>query len=311
MRHIALALVALAVPLSALADKAVDPARAQRIADALALAAQGPLLPQQIETVESEIAVARTEDPLLALALLDTLARHRALTENAVEQTCQIALSADLDPSLRRQAISTLDDVLIPIPEATLASLASDDVIGEMAQAVLLAPPSFANVVFEQPELRDGCTILVHGSFNSPTGSTWWQRDSGFVLHLDQWVGNVWRIVDDSGARVITLYPFSWPASRPTEGSLNAAGGLIASNLQDLLRNTPPPIDIIAHSHGGNVVIKALAQIAWSDPPPQVRNLILIATPHILDDGQLHHWPQDDTHPFYSCYERVINIQSS
>lgn len=160
----------------------------------------------------------------------------------------------------------------------------------------------------------NGCTLVIHGSFSTETVEDWWRRSGGFLQHLDREVGNVWRIVDDGGERVITLYPFSWPSLRPTGEMLTKLGSQVADNLRDIARNDPPPIDIIAHSHGGNVIVHALAEVAAElqrnpeIPVVHVRHLIFLGTPHIVRHERLRHWPDDPEHPFYSIYDRVINL---
>jgi len=159
----------------------------------------------------------------------------------------------------------------------------------------------------------DGLTMIFHGSFSSESlDDKWWHPTGGFSTHLNDEVGNVWTIRDRG--RVIHLYPTSWPSMRPTSANLARAGALLAHTFRAIAEDNPPPVDIIAHSHGGNVVLYALAEIAEeqaNDPslsPLHVRNLVFLATPHIVRSEQLRHWPNDIEHPLFDMYDQVVNI---
>jgi hypothetical protein len=161
-----------------------------------------------------------------------------------------------------------------------------------------------------------GCTIVIPGTFSTETSEVWWRLDGGFVEHLDEEVGTVWRIVDPRENRVIHLTPFAWASFRPRGRDLPEAGLALARNLEALASNRPPSVDIIAHSHGGNVLVHALTKVAEDRrddpnlPPLPVRTVVFLSTPHIVLDGQLRNWPSDLDHPLYAMCDQIINLYS-
>ena len=85
--------------------------------------------------------------------------------------------------------------------------------------------------------LVDEMTILIHGTWS--TANTWWQKGSIFWDYINNITKNVYA--GDN--------PFSWSGSNKHPARVQAAHELIA-----WAKNNPcTHLDIIAHSHGGNV----------------------------------------------------------
>lgn len=96
--------------------------------------------------------------------------------------------------------------------------------------------------------------ITVHGTFASDVsdeGDQWWQRGSAFTARL------VERLAD-KGFPQIALQPFRWSGLNSDQARLRAAAAL-AGVIATAKRNGRP-VAVLAHSHGGNVVMEALAQ---------------------------------------------------
>ncbi|MBN1478109.1 hypothetical protein JXA47_15235 [Candidatus Sumerlaeota bacterium] len=306
-----------------------DPQRAVQLFDALALGSQATITPEEIAAAEQRINETQGTDPELAVTLLTSLANQDALSDPMRELAGQIAQNPMLDLSMRRQALTAMGELGPEITPVTTpdeqavgmitpgvsimpyltAQLLADPELGAMAQSVFYPPRIFAYRVDVEPPLRDGCTIIIHGTLLPGIGGRgWWQPGGGFEESLNDWVGNVWRIVADGGTRTHEFEPFAWEAGRPTSDSIRAGGTAIAESLEKVLIHAPPPIDIIAHSHGANVVVIALADVLAEHPELRVRRLIFLAAPHIHSDGRLIHWPQSPDHPLYGCYDQIINI---
>ena len=110
-------------------------------------------------------------------------------------------------------------------------------------------------------QINADLTIIVHGTFAAT--STWWQPGSNFWSHINNFTQNVY-----SGSN-----PFYWT------GNNNHKDRVIGSqNLISWCKKHPfKEIDIIAHSHGGNVCMYA------SSLGLKIRKLILLGTPIRLE----------------------------
>ncbi|CAI5527263.1 unnamed protein product [Closterium sp. Naga37s-1] len=115
--------------------------------------------------------------------------------------------------------------------------------------------------------------IVVHGTFDAPPddGSrTWYQPTApgeiNFCSKIDARLaegplggGCVWReLPAEPPARLRIPYPFHWDGTNTHEGRIDAAHKL--ARLLDLITHSNPSarIHVIAHSHGGNVLLKAI-----------------------------------------------------
>ena len=96
--------------------------------------------------------------------------------------------------------------------------------------------------------------ITVHGTFaSSPNdeGEQWWQRGSAFTTALAA------RLAD-KGIPQVAVQPFHWSGLNSDQSRLRAAAGL-ASTIATAKRNGRP-VAVLAHSHGGNVLMEGLVQ---------------------------------------------------
>ena len=96
--------------------------------------------------------------------------------------------------------------------------------------------------------------ITVHGTFATDLaddGEQWWQRGSAFASAL------AGRLAD-KGFPEVALQPFHWSGLNSDQARLRAAAAL-ASTIAAAKRNGRP-VAVLAHSHGGNVLMEALVQ---------------------------------------------------
>ncbi|MBN1478108.1 hypothetical protein JXA47_15230 [Candidatus Sumerlaeota bacterium] len=276
-----------------------------QVLEVLALREQPTLSDEERQGLES---LALSESVELAVAASTALASHGTLTGAARQRAMALALDGNLPPTLRLEVGAAILRDVAALSGEEMSALSGDPLLEPLLGEALSNKTTAEPRPRSQRPLREGCTLIIHGTFANGTANSWWQRGDGFCEHLDDEVGNVWRIVDGEGERVITLYPLSWPSGSPTDAALIAGGALIARHLGELALNDPPPLDIVAHSHGGNVIIRALTTALEENPDLRVRNLVLIGVPHVTVDDALHHWPSDPMHPLYERCERIINI---
>jgi pimeloyl-ACP methyl ester carboxylesterase len=116
-------------------------------------------------------------------------------------------------------------------------------------------------------------TIIVHGTWAAT--SKWWQPGSSFWSYVNGIVGNVY-----SGPN-----PFSWSGANKHSERIKAARDLVAWAKV----HPATELDVIAHSHGGNVCHVAMGLGL------KVRKLVTLGTPirleylpHIRSAGVIH-----------------------
>ncbi len=96
--------------------------------------------------------------------------------------------------------------------------------------------------------------ITVHGTFataSSDDGEQWWQRGSGFMSALTERLAS-------KGIPEIAVQPFRWTGLNSDHARLRAAK-VLAGTIAAAKRNGRP-VAVLAHSHGGNVLMEALVQ---------------------------------------------------
>jgi hypothetical protein len=95
-----------------------------------------------------------------------------------------------------------------------------------------------------------GTIVTVHGTFaqGPDIGSSWWQRTSHFEKEL--------RDLVDATDGKLEFVPHGWDGLN-SEKARRAAGSALLKRLQGL-EATDQPYCIVAHSHGGSVVMHAL-----------------------------------------------------
>lgn len=126
----------------------------------------------------------------------------------------------------------------------------------------LLAQFNMASQYTSKPSPKNiDLTIIVHGTFAAT--SIWWQPGSAFWSHINNITQNVY-----SGSN-----PFCWTGNNNHKDRVIGAQNLISW----CKKHTFKEIDIIAHSHGGNVCLYA------SSLGLKIRKLILLGTPIRLE----------------------------
>ena len=142
----------------------------------------------------------------------------------------------------------------------------------------------------------DHCTYIVHGTFASD--STWWKRSGRFAQAVETEHPGVWRCGN------VEISEYSWTGANAHADRV-AGGRTLARHIRQLEQRKQnqevsyQAIDIIAHSHGGNVTLEALQQLSDANIP--VNNVVLIATPHVKLEYQdpPNPWPWQDSEVWY------------
>ncbi|CAI5468609.1 unnamed protein product [Closterium sp. Yama58-4] len=175
------------------------------------------------------------------------------------------------------------------------------------------APASCRTVSFDASR-ETHYVIVVHGTFDAPPddGSrTWYQPAAPGEINFCSKIGArlaegplgggcVWReLPAEPPARFRIPYPFHWDGTNTHEGRIDAAHKL--ARLLDVIANGDPSarIHVIAHSHGGNVLLKAIelymkrqGSKAVSDLPPPVLQRFWAAYKGRYD--LIRHWKKPD-----------------
>jgi len=128
-------------------------------------------------------------------------------------------------------------------------------------------------------------TIVVHGTFAAH--ETWWRLGSGnqtFADRLEQALNEegmsetVWHPILRAG---LSYDDFSWSGENTHHARL-AAGRKLAQSLDDLAQRlkastgAPLFVNLVAHSHGGNVALEAIRHVGDA---VRVRRLVCLGTP--------------------------------
>lgn len=123
---------------------------------------------------------------------------------------------------------------------------------------------------------NDNFTYIIHGT--SASGGTWWRRSGGFAGAVEANHPGVWRCGN------VEVTEYAW-TGRNAHADRIEGGRLLAQHLGNLERRKREgeisyrEVDLIAHSHGGNVVLEALRRM--SENQTRVNHVALIATPHV------------------------------
>ncbi len=119
-------------------------------------------------------------------------------------------------------------------------------------------------------------TYVLHGTWAS--GSQWWRRRGAFSRALDAMHPGVWR------CRNVQVTEQPWSGDN-THTAREEGGERLFQHIQRLAERKAQgdvayrDINLVAHSHGGNVVLSALRRLAETDI--RVRNVVLLATPQM------------------------------
>jgi hypothetical protein len=144
---------------------------------------------------------------------------------------------------------------------------------------------------------RPQTVILVHGTFAAPKEGDlqWWQPGSEFCQQLDERLAalespaRTWKNLED-------MPVYSWSGNNSWADRYTAAHAL-AEYLQQLQENRWD-FHVIAHSHGGNVLLQALqlrlAPLNFAIEKHRFGNLVCLGTPFIRPLG---HRDEDGPRP--------------
>lgn len=119
-------------------------------------------------------------------------------------------------------------------------------------------------------------TYVLHGTWAS--SSQWWRRSGGFSRALDAVHPGVWR------CQQVNVAEQPWSGDN-THTARDEGADRLARHIQNLAQRrfngevAYQHINIVAHSHGGNVVLGALKRLARTSV--RVRHVVLLATPQV------------------------------
>lgn len=113
-------------------------------------------------------------------------------------------------------------------------------------------------------------TVIVHGTFAA--AQTWWRDPTGIHGTFDP-TENLWKFLDANGVSDLVTYgqEFAWSGGHSSADRRDGAKDFI----NWWLTIGCPQLDVIAHSHVGNIVMLAMMM----EPKIQVRSLVLLGTP--------------------------------
>jgi len=137
--------------------------------------------------------------------------------------------------------------------------------VGLIAMSAGAPPAPPAHVA---PMHRPALTVIVHGTWAPDTD--WWRDPAGLGATP---ADSLWAYLDRSGVSNLVRHAaeFCW------SGKNNDAARAVAAQafVQWWQALGSPQLNVVAHSHGGNVVLRALAL----EPAMSVRRLVLLGTP--------------------------------
>lgn len=116
-----------------------------------------------------------------------------------------------------------------------------------------------------QPQSVEVVLVLVHGTFAAQAG---WMQNGSLCRKI---------LGSESGDRV-SFVPFGWTGKNNQEARLAASRDLVQT-VRSQLEGDPSEkrVVILAHSHGGNIALKALEEL---HSVPQVAGVVCMATPY-------------------------------
>ncbi len=117
--------------------------------------------------------------------------------------------------------------------------------------------------------------ITVHGTNDADAvsdGARWWQRGSTFL-------GDVERAAAAAGGAPCVVTPFHWSGENSDDERLDAGKAL--AKIMARLDKTRRPYHLLAHSHGGNVVVEAFNQFTRKGRAPKMLGAVTtLGTPY-------------------------------
>ena len=122
-------------------------------------------------------------------------------------------------------------------------------------------------------------TMIIHGTFAKD--ERWWQPAGDFAEAVNWVVGDVWQFTTRNKPKCA---PFKWTgeniSSQRIEGGIQLASFLC----QISLHYPNEKIRLVGHSHGGNVILFALATLAriCNCSAPLIDAVVLIVPPQVI-----------------------------
>lgn len=124
---------------------------------------------------------------------------------------------------------------------------------------------------------RGEVLVTVHGTNDgdlADEGSRWWQKGSDFLATLQ-------GALEEAKAPATACLPFHWSGENSDQERLDAG-----AKLADILRrleNVGIPYHLLAHSHGGNVALAALARLSHAGfRPKRLRSVTSFGAPFLI-----------------------------
>tara|TARA_R110000787_G_scaffold241259_1_gene347449 strand:+ start:8938 stop:10425 length:1488 start_codon:yes stop_codon:yes gene_type:complete len=137
------------------------------------------------------------------------------------------------------------------------------------------ASTDLAKVNSESSDIKH-CLITIHGTGDTSetdTGDKWWQHGSPCVQKLLNRV---------PAEHDLYLLPFKWDSANSQKNRVEA-GKALARVMNELPKGTT--VSVVAHSHGGNVLLYALSNI--KNVRERLRAAVLVGTPPL---GERSNW---------------------
>jgi len=205
-----------------------------------------------------------------------------------IGESCTLTSSTLISNSLVASALVLLAYVLV-IPGGVAFTLYPGLRVRAMVRARLRLPfKAFAPAEIPTPETTQAAlTIVVHGTF--ARDETWWNDmdDAGsFATRLETELselghsGTVWAFADRSG---LEAHTFHWSGDN-TDRERRHGAVRLSKLLHENARATrasassPIPLNIVAHSHGGNVALEMLKTLPDSY---FVNRLVMLGSPNL------------------------------
>ena len=122
-------------------------------------------------------------------------------------------------------------------------------------------------------------TMIIHGTFAKD--ERWWQPAGDFAEAVNWVVGDVWQFTTRNKPKCA---PFKWTGENISSHRIEGGIQLASFLCQISLHYPNEKIRLVGHSHGGNVILSALATLAriCKCSTPLIDAVVLIATPQVM-----------------------------
>ena len=122
-------------------------------------------------------------------------------------------------------------------------------------------------------------TMIIHGTFAKD--ERWWQPAGDFAEAVNWVVEDVWQFTTRNKPKCA---PFKWTGENISSHRIEGGIQLASFLCQISLHYPNEKIRLVGHSHGGNVILSALATLAriCKCSTPLIDAVVLIATPQVI-----------------------------